>query len=268
MINKRKSILKILAGMIAVILIGGILFITNAFVGNPLSAMMANKAIKQYVNQNYSHLDIETEKVIYNFKDGSYMARAKSKTSIDTRFTIYYRDGKVYRDSYQDYVLGMFNTLDRLSGEYSRIAQTIIAKELGYEKNTTRVMYDKSEYENLNDLLELDMKFDKSLPIKAEVTMRIDLKDNSLEGISKILIAAHQAFRDNDCYFSEYGLSAENDGMLVMVHNVTSTDIESGELLNLLKEAEAYEDTTIIEKGDDKRPIEGISVFRKGERTH
>ncbi len=66
--NTKKLTLKMLAGAVAVVLIVGMLFVTNAFVGNPISAMMANKAIKQYVNQNYSYLDLEIEKVSYNFK--------------------------------------------------------------------------------------------------------------------------------------------------------------------------------------------------------
>ena len=264
--NKQKLIFKILAGVIAVIIIGGILFITNAFVGNPISAMMANKAINQYVDKNYYFLDLETEKAIYNLKDGSYIVRAKYKTSIDTKFAIYYFDGKVQRDGYQDYVLGMFHTLDRLSGEYSAIAKSIIAKELGYENNTTRVMYYKDEYEKPNDALELDMKFDKALPINAEVTIRLDLTNNSLEGISKVLTDVHKAFVVNDCIFSKYSLSSENDGSLVEISGVTPANIESGELLSLLKKAEMDEDTTIIGKGDEKKSIEGITVFRKGEK--
>lgn len=264
--NKQKLILKILAGVVAVIIIGGVLFITNAFVGNPISAMMANKAISQYVDKNYSYLDIETEKAIYNFKDGSYMARAKSKTSIDTKFAIYYSDGKVQRDDYQRYVLGMYNTLDRLSGEYSTIAKNIIAKELGYEKNSTRVMYYKDEYEKPNDALELDMKFNKALPIKAEVAIYLDLTNNSLEGISKVLTDVHKSFVVNGCIISKYSLTSDNDGSLVEISGVTPANIESGELLILLKKAEMDEDTTIIEKGDDKKPIEGITIFRKGEK--
>lgn len=54
--NINKFPLKILAGVVAIALIGGILYISNAFVGNPISAMMANKAIEKYVDENYSSL--------------------------------------------------------------------------------------------------------------------------------------------------------------------------------------------------------------------
>ncbi len=251
--NTNKKTLKILAGVIAVILIGGILFVTNSFVGNPISAMMANKAIEEYVDQNYSYLDLEIEKTIYNFKYGAYMAKAKSRTSIDTKFAIFYKNGNVYRDNYENHVLSMFNTLDRLSDEYSIVTKKIIANELGYEDNTTIVQYIKDEYESAEDILELDMKFDRTLPLKAEVNIRLDLESNSLENITKVLTDAHKAFVDNDCNFQNYGLYAENNGMLVMVNDVTPDDIESGELLSRLKEA----------KNNDK--VGGVRVFIKGE---
>lgn len=249
--SKYKFLLKILAGTAAIALICGILFITNAFVGNPVSAMLANKAIEKYVDENYASLDLEIEKARYNFKDASYAAMAISKRSIDTRFAVYYRDGKVQRDDYETYVLGRFNTMQRLSEEYSAIARDIVAKELGYKNNATMVMYDKDE--STWDILELDMKFDKALSLDAEVTIRLDLENNSLEAIANVLTDAHKAFEDNGCNFKKYGLYAENDGMLVMVNGVTPSDIESNELVNRL------------EKAKNNQSIDGISVFIKGE---
>lgn len=176
------------------------------------------------------------------------MARAKSKTSIDTKFPIYYRKGEI-RDDYESYVLGKFNTWQRLSDEYSVIAKDIIAKELGYEDNTTIVIYKKDEL--TNDVLELDMKFDRSLPLDSEVLIRVDLRDRTLEGIAKILTDAYKAFVDNDCNFSEYSLSSEVDSTYVSVHGVTPNDIESGELISILEEAKNNSD------------VEGISVTIK-----
>jgi hypothetical protein len=238
--NTTKQALKILAGILAFVLIGGMLYITNAFVGNPVSAMLANNAIKQYVNQNYPHLDLEVEKAKYNFKTTGYMAMAESKTSIDTKFAIYYSQGKVQRDDYKDYVLGMLNTMIRLSNEYSKLTKEII-NELGYENNSTTVMFDKDLYGNNNTELELDMKFDKSLPIQAEVTIGLDSIDSSLEGIAKVLIDAHKAFVDNGCKFSLYGLYGEAEGTSVMVYGVTPADIESGNLVDLLERAKENE---------------------------
>jgi len=198
--NNKKSKINIIIGVIATVLIGFMLFIVNGFVGNPISKIIANKAIEQYVEENYSSLDLEIDKPYYNLKDGSYVGRARSKTSIDTNFAIYYKNGKVKGDDYETYVLGMFNTLQRLSDEYSIIAKDIISKELGY-KNNPMVMYNKDEYEDASDVLKLDMEFDKELPIDSEVMIRMDLGETSLEKIAKILTDAHNAFVRNNCNF-------------------------------------------------------------------
>jgi len=202
-------------------------------------------------------LDLEIEKSSYEFKNGEYVANAKSKTSIDTKFSIYYRSGKALRDDYEFYVLGMLNTLQRLEVEYSVVAKNIVEKDLGYKNNTTMVNFSKGEYENAkdNDILKLDMKFDKALPIKSDVTLRLDLADNSLEGITKILTDAHKVFVDNGCNFHKYGLHAQNGTMYyVDVNGVTTSDIESGELTNLL------------EKAKENKSGSGISVYIKGEK--
>lgn len=244
--ESKRQVIKILAGITAIVLICGILFITNAFVGNPISAMLANQAIREYVDEKYPFLDLEIQKASYNFKDGSYVGKARSETSIDTQFNIYYRDGKVHWDDYENHVLKKFNTLQRLSSEYSLVAKEIIAKNLGYENNSTIVIYDIDESKNIEGILELDMKFDRTLPIDAEVTIRLDLKDSSIDEISEVLTDAHKAFIDNGCHFSKYGLFSENNGVLVMVNEVTPVDIESGELTSLLEKAYRNEDETKI----------------------
>lgn len=241
-VKKSKLLLKIIAGLVAFLLIGGILFVTNAFVGNPISSMLASKAIKQYVEQNYSFLDLEIDKPEYNFKFSSYGALAHSKTSQDTKFYIYYRNGEVYYDEYETNVIRKMNTLNRLADEYSLMAKKIIAKELGIENNRTMVHYDEDAHEKAQEILELDMPFSNKLPLNAEVTLRFDLTDHSLEQVAKILTDAYDAFIKNDCHFSKYSYYAESEKELVMVDGVTPSHIESGKLLDVLKRAENSDD--------------------------
>lgn len=265
--KKNKLALKIAALIIAVCLIGVILFITNAFVGNPISAYFANKAVKEHVAQNYSSLDLKIEKVRYNFKFSEYVARAKSKTSIDTHFNIYYRGGKVQRDDYESYVLGKFNTLSRLQDECSELVIPILSKVTGLENNRAMVQVEKWEYEKANEDIKLDMKFDKTLPIDMKVNIRADLSDNSLKNIANILETSHRVLLDNGFMFTVYDIFSEYNGVLVMVSDVTPSDIESGELEKLLHDAQNYKDEEldkVIEKGDEKpEPVKRIRVFIK-----
>lgn len=264
---KRNKVLKILTVILAVVLIGGILFITNAFVGNPVSAKIAEKAIRNYINEKYSPLNLELEKPIYDPKGGSYIAWAKSETSVDTKFSISYRDGEVYSDSYEFDVLHMHNTLRRLEDEYTYIAGQILEDELGYGDDSARVMYDKDDYESAGrkDILKLDMEFDRSLPLNPEISLSLKgIEDVSLENISKILIDVHKVFINNECYFQEYGLYIGNSDTVVTIYGVTPKDIESGQLLGLLQQARDHEGDVKFEKNGDKTDDgNGITVFIK-----
>lgn len=232
---KNKKGIKIAAGIAAVLLIVVVLSIADAFVGNPITAKMADNAIGKYIKDKYPSLNLELEGAKYDFKNGSYYSIAKSRDNIDIHFSVYYRNGKVQRDDYETNVLGMYNTLQRLSDEYSVVARSLIADKLGYKSNTTMVSYDKSEFENKDKTLELGMKFDKSLPLDSEILIRLELPDYSTYSIAKVLTDAYKVFIDNGCIFNKYGLYAEKENMFVMVNNVTPDDIESGELVNLLE---------------------------------
>jgi len=238
--SKTKLTFKILSGIIALTLISFILLITNATVGNPISKKKANEAIKQYVNKNYSSMDLEIEDTKYEFKETSYIGIAKSKTSIDTNFAVYYKDGKVLRDDYESHVLSMFNTSLRLEDEYSAIVKNIVSKELGYDKNTT-MMNGKSDKGDKSMLpLTIDMKFDKKLFLTPNVVIRLDSKENSMEAMAKILTDVHKAFVKNNCNFDIYSLNVQNSSReYVSVSKVTPTDIESGNLRSLLETAKA-----------------------------
>jgi hypothetical protein len=240
------------------IIIGSMLFVTGGF---GIILMMVHQEMKQYVAEKYSFLDLKIEVPKYNFLDGDYWAIAKSKTSMDTKFSIAYRDGKVQYDDYEHFVLGKMNTIDRLSAEYTTLAKEIVANELGYKDNHTLVLYDKEAYEkengSIDDLIKLDMKFDRKLPIHADVILNVNLNNQSLAGAAKVLTDAHQAFKKNGCHFSRYTLSSE----LIMINFVTPADIESGNLLSLLEQAAKKEDNQVIEKRIPKEFKENISVL-------
>lgn len=118
-----KILLKIVnAGLICVVLL-----FANAFFGNPLSAVLARVAAHRYVAREYSHLDLNIDKVGFNFKDCDYYAKVSSTTSKDTYFTIDISMlGKVKWDTYES-VTGGYNTASRLNNEYRELVRA--AKE-------------------------------------------------------------------------------------------------------------------------------------------
>lgn len=235
---KKTFTLRLIAGITAIALIIVILFITNSFVGNPISASLATKDINTYIKKNYSNLDLEIGKASYNFKFGKYYTKVKSRTNIDVQFTIYWKNGKVLRDNYESYVLSGYNTLSRFSSEYSVLATDILKDKFRDSLERVNVMYSDKSFEKHKDLLKLGMNFDKSLPLDAEITLNMNLKDASLKSIAEILSTVHNKLRDNDCIFTKYGIYTESEGMMIMVNEVTPFDIESGKLEELLINAE------------------------------
>lgn len=49
-------------------------------------------------------------------------------------------------------------------------------------------MYDKDNYGKFTNELELDIKFDKALPLNPEVNIQLTLNDQSIEEVAKVLI--------------------------------------------------------------------------------
>lgn len=113
------------------------LFFLNAFVGNPVSAVLARVSAHRYVAQEYGHLDLNIDKMGYNLKDINYYAKVSSPTSIDTHFSVYISMlGQVERDTYES-VTGGFNTFERLNREYYDLVKSVkTAETFPYEVRT------------------------------------------------------------------------------------------------------------------------------------
>ena len=114
-----KKSVKILAGITAFVLIGGILWFASGLLGNPISKALANNTAKKYIAKNYSDMDLNISEVSYSFKDGNYHTDVKLSTSKDTYFTISISPlGKLQYDSYENDVTKRNNTYIRLNEEY------------------------------------------------------------------------------------------------------------------------------------------------------
>lgn len=121
-----KKKMKILAGITAFALIGGLLGVANAFVGNPISKMLAERTAEKYIEENYSNMELELTDATYSFKSSNYYVDVKSPTSIDTHFTISLSAlGKVEGDYYENSVLQKWNTFERISNSYRTKVEAI-----------------------------------------------------------------------------------------------------------------------------------------------
>jgi hypothetical protein len=121
----KKKVLKILALVLALVLIIGIGVFANALVGNPVSKSLATKSANEYIKTTYSDKDFVIEEVNYDFKTGGYYARVTSPTSIDSHFSLSFNWlGKLVLDCYDDVTTG-WNTAMRLEDDYRNAVKAV-----------------------------------------------------------------------------------------------------------------------------------------------
>lgn len=103
-----------------------LLFFYIAFFRNPISRLLADRAADKYIESHYKDLDLNRDETYYNFKDGYYTVRLRSKTSRDTAFMLGFDSfGKLKQDTYDDI---LFNTEIRLLDELRGYGADLQAK--------------------------------------------------------------------------------------------------------------------------------------------
>ncbi len=230
--TKRKLALKITAGIAGLLLVLIIFSIGNAFMGNPISAMLAKNEIQNYVDRQYSTLHLELSKVTYNFKFGSYGTRVTSKTSGDTHFHIDKR-GKNIEDTFASDVLNKMNTLQRFEQIYTQEVASIL-REVDVKELNARVMLAKEEYEKPNDQILLDMPFDKKIPIHYTLVINLQAEDTSVDNIASIIKKIHSTLIDNGCTFETYSFYVDSADKM-MITDITPQQIESPDLVETIQ---------------------------------
>lgn len=122
----KNKTMRIIAFVLAMILIAGLAWFANAMNGNPISAMLARKTATAYLAEHFPDTDYYIEAIGYNFKDGNYYAHIRSDSSIDTQFSLHITMmGELRYDTY-DSVLDGFVTANRLVMEYGTLADTVL----------------------------------------------------------------------------------------------------------------------------------------------
>lgn len=120
---------KIFLVILALVITIALLFLVNAFVGNPISKLLAQNAAEQYIAEQYNDRDFQIETVKYDFKGSNYKVRVVSPSSQDTHFSVSVSmTGKIGYDSYES-VLNGWNTYQRIEQEYRKLVDTLLDSE-------------------------------------------------------------------------------------------------------------------------------------------
>ncbi len=201
----KTKIKKTLAGALGIVLIILLLLFVNSFVGNPVSNVLAKKAAQQYIDANYSELDLQIQRCAYNFKFSSYYVFVQSSTSQDTAFSIDVDSfGNVLRDDYEYEVANNFTTFRRLDEELRRIAEERIGGKLDYDFEYISLRFVKeADFMKLKRDMKLDI-YDPPLPLAIDVTLFSD--DLSYNKIAEVAKALEDLLKQQSIPIDEYSI--------------------------------------------------------------
>ncbi len=252
---------KILAGALGIGLIVLLLLFVSSFVGNPISNALAKKAVQQYIDTNYSDLNLKIQRCNYNFKFSSYCAFVQSNTSMDTAFSIDVDSfGNVLRDDYKYEVANNFTTYRRLDKELSEIAKEIIEGKLDYDFENVFIRFVKEA-----DIMELrrDMKLDihnPPLPLMVDVTLFSS--DVSYSKIAEVAKALETNLQQHNVPVNTYSIrilplsnKPKNENQAVSwVNDLSISDFPANRLgeENLPQVMEHFETVRVSERNKEK----------------
>ena len=114
---------KLLSGALALLAAGGVFWLCDSFLGNPISYAAAQNHAQDYLLENYSDREWTVSNPKYDwYSGGFYEVSVSSPDSQDAHFVLHYdRLGRLTWDGYEDQVLGGQNTFSRIDWEYTQL---------------------------------------------------------------------------------------------------------------------------------------------------
>lgn len=159
-----KKIGKTIGILLAVALLGAVIWLGTAFFGNPVSALLARAATNRYLKEQYAHLELEVQRFGYNFKTVGYYAYVVDGDSPDTAFYINLDMlGNVEYDSFDTWVTGKMNTEQRVQEQYRILVDSVLdAPSFPYESDILGGMLDFQQDREVGD----DRDYSYAIPME------------------------------------------------------------------------------------------------------
>lgn len=175
---KKKKVIIIVVIVLILILIPAYL-VYASFHGSIIKKYMVTKEAKAYVSKHFNEEDFVVSKARYDFKLCGYYCNVQSKTSRDTRFSVFKRSKGEMDDNYDLCVNRKESTIGRLSRELDEWSDKTLKK--AYPHKTDLVMCDFYGGEEFDlDKFTLDMELDMSnLPHPIEVNIWTETEKES-----------------------------------------------------------------------------------------
>lgn len=247
---KLKSILLIAIPVIILLVI--VTSIYTSFHGNPFEATKATKAIKSYVDKNYSEYDLEVDRAVYNFKFKSYSSTVHSTDIVDLHFTVKYnKKGNISYDSYEPDYLGGHNTLRRFGEEYTELITPIVNELFGEENiNRAYIEYEKENLSEESTTPQPNEEFSLNEKYHNRIMVNINGTSAKAQDFADRLKTLHKAIIDNGYKVDDYTLYIEIDGRAYDVRGI-KPELINDDLVELIKMKAQAEDYDSVDVGFD-----------------
>ncbi len=231
----RKLWMRILAAALAFGMILLVLLLTLSFTGDPVSALLAQRAAEQYIQQDaLRSMGFTLSKAAYNFKFGEYLVRAQSDQNQDLHFNLYCKNGKVIRDTYQFDVLENGNVISRFQGEYQTLLQ-IQMEQAGLGR--ILLFVEVSEPRD-SDIWVPGMPFDPDLPVEKSLHLYPDLEEKTLESAADYLQQVNRFLQEKGYAFSYLSFFDTDDAHTVMIDHIPTEQVGQEDFLAYLKQVQ------------------------------
>lgn len=203
-------------------------FMINAFYGNPISKNMAQKNMIGYLDDKYNKTDFIVYETIYDLSTTGYKMEVSSKTSPDTNFTIYYKNGKI-EDSYQEYVLEKKNTFTRMDLSFSQKVEDIVKADFPYKSQIIFGGIDNTK-ENLA-LMEIDMEAEDFSFFTKHITGYFYSDTATWQQLAQAVVQLDELMQKNNVDIERYSVSLEKEQSGSMSSNAVAVYDFDRELL-------------------------------------
>ena len=123
----KKKILKILAFVLALCLLGVVCLFANVMVGNPVSKALAKRSSQDYLIENHAGEGYEIKKVAYDWYNTEYLVECAVPGSLDRHFRVdtdFF--GNISNSTYENDVLQHWNTRQRLDHSYFELCDAAL----------------------------------------------------------------------------------------------------------------------------------------------
>jgi len=233
--KKRPMYRRVIAAVLALAILGFGAFITDSFVGNPISGYFAGKKMEKYVKDKYPDMNLTLSKTIYNFKLSGYTLQASMPGSPDTHFTVICRKAGRISDGYKDYVLSGFNTLDRLGREMAEEIKPLLDDLFGDQLSDRLFVDCFGKNKDLAVAPPPDTPFNRNMKLDAMIYLNFDIENPTLEDIAQKIQKAHGLLQKEGFSIGGYMIEAINRETKKGYMARVDTEMIDGDLAKAMK---------------------------------